>query len=137
MKYESIQHTADVGIRVRHRTKKGLFANAAFALFDLMAGIKTIESQSHKNITVKAFDQEELLNEFLNRLLREFTLENRLVGRVKIKKLAETSLTAEIYGEPYQPKKHLIKKEIKAVTFNDLHIKKVKSGYEAQIIFDV
>ena len=35
--YELIEHTADVGIRVKGDDLEGLFANAALAMFDVMA----------------------------------------------------------------------------------------------------
>ena len=137
MKYTLIPHTADMGIRVRHRTLPGLFRNAAFALFDILTGVARIKSQFHKTISVQAVNTDELLNEFLNRLLQEFTVENNLIRRVAIKTLTPNSLSAVIYGEPFDPKRHHIKIEIKAITFNDLYVKKGRNGYEAQVILDV
>jgi SHS2 domain-containing protein len=40
-------------------------------------------------------------------------------------------------GESFNSKKHLIKTEIKAVTYSGAKVEKIKSGWRARIIFDV
>jgi SHS2 domain-containing protein len=46
-------------------------------------------------------------------------------------------LVAKLTGEPYNKLKHLMKTEIKAVTYSGLSVTKKKSGWKARIIFDV
>lgn len=149
MKYELIPHTADMGIRLTNKTIKGLFNDAAFALFDILTDIKTVKSKFQRKIYVEAIDYDELLNEFLNKLLKEFTVENNLLSKVKVQCVRRQDaqlttqnaqrkmLSAIIYGEPYDAKRHKIKTEIKAITFHNLFVKKVKFGYQAEVIFDV
>jgi SHS2 domain-containing protein len=178
MRYQLIDHTADIGIRLNNKTIKGIFEDAAFALFDILCDIKTVQAGFERAISVEALnpvrtvhpggqrgsgqasDYEELLNEFLSMLLREFTVENNLISKVEIQDIrtenAPTSvgtplryatrstqdaqhliLSAIISGEPYDPARHSIKTEIKAVTFHNLTIKKTKPGYTAEVIFDV
>jgi SHS2 domain-containing protein len=141
MRYELIPHTADIGIRVTNKTMSGLFEDAAFALFDILTDIKEIRNEFNPSISVSAVDNEELLNEFLNKLLTEFTVYNNLISKVKVEAIEAKGdkiyLSATISGEAFNPKRHLIKTEIKAVTFNDIYVKKTAAGYEAQVIFDV
>ncbi|MEW6026585.1 MAG: archease [Planctomycetota bacterium] len=142
MRYKLINHTADIGIRLGSKTLKGLFEDAAFALFDILCDIKKVRASFKRTISVESGNREELLNEFLNTLLKEFTLENNLVGKVKIKSIDSNNalrlvLSAVIQGEPYDPKRHTIKTEIKAVTFHNLSIKKTSGGYTAEVVFDV
>jgi SHS2 domain-containing protein len=40
-------------------------------------------------------------------------------------------------GESFNKTKHLIKTEIKAVTYSGLTVERVKAGWKARIIFDV
>jgi SHS2 domain-containing protein len=141
MKYQLIEHTADIGIQVSAGTIKQLFENSALALFDIITDKKKIKPSFSRTIIVKASNYEELLNEFLNRLLREFSVENNLIRKIVVKKVGKKgvliSLSALIFAEPYNHTRHLIKTEIKAVTFHNLSIKKTKSGYKAQVVFDV
>lgn len=137
MRYTLIPHTADIGIRLSNKTLKGLFKTGAYALFDILSEIKRTEIKFQKEISVNAVNIEELLNEFLSKLLREFTVEGNLINKTEIIYVEPNYLSAVISGEPFDPQKHFIKIEIKAVTFNDLYVKKTKIGYEAQVIFDV
>lgn len=176
MRYKLTDHTADIGIRLSNKTLKGIFEDAAFALFDILCDMKSVQAGFERTISVEAINDEELLNEFLSALLKEFTVENNLISKVKIQDIrtenaptsAGTSLrhatrsTPEVYtepfgntqgelsecaqrlilsaiisGEPYDPARHTIKTEIKAVTFHNLSIKKTKEGYTAEVLFDV
>jgi len=141
MRYKLIPHTADMGIRLTNKTIKGLFEDAAFALFDILTHIEKVKPIFQRRIFVEAINYDELLNEFLNKLLMEFMVKNNLVSKVKVLSIEEgcqnTILSAIIYGERYDPARHRIKTEIKAITFHNLYVRKVKSGYEAEVIFDV
>lgn len=141
MRYQLIDHTADIGIRLSHKTLKGIFDDAAFALFDILCDMKTVQPGFERTISVEAVNDEELLNLFLSILLKEFTSDNNLLNKIEvleIKKSAGTAtLSAIISGEPYDPVRHSIKTEIKAVTFHNLSIKKAKGGYTAEVVFDV
>ena len=141
MKYELIPHTADMGIRLTNKTIKGLFNDAAFALFDILTHIEKVKPILQRRIFVEAINYDELLNEFLNKLLMEVMVKNNLLNKVKVLSIDEgckrIALSAIIYGEPYDAKRHKIKTEIKAVTFHNLFVKKVKLGYQAEVIFDV
>ncbi|HLD35601.1 MAG TPA: archease [Planctomycetota bacterium] len=141
MRYKLTNHTADIGIRLSNKTLKGVFEDAAFALFDILCDIKKVRADFKRIISVEAVNGEELLNLFLSVLLKEFTSDNNLLNKVEIEEIKEgagvATLSAIISGEPYDPARHSIKTEIKAVTFHNLSIKKTKGGYTAEVIFDV
>jgi SHS2 domain-containing protein len=141
MRYKLIPHTADIGIRLNNKTIKGLLTDGAFALFDMLTHIEKVKALFQRRIFIEALNYDELLNGFLNELLMEFTVGNDLIRKVKILRIEENArsidLAAIIYGEAYDPKRHKIKTEIKAVTFHGLYVKEVKSGYQAEVVFDV
>lgn len=135
--YEFISHTADIGIRVKGKTLAELFQNAAFALFDIMTDIKHVHPVFEEHLEISADDLIELMNYWLSGLLREYTINNRLLSSFEIKSIDDKKLTALIKGEEYNQSKHNIKKEIKAVTFHNLYVKQTDKGWESEIIFDV
>ena len=51
--------------------------------------------------------------------------------------LSELHLEADVSGEIFDPARHTIFTEIKAVTFHDLQLERDESGWKAQIIFDL
>ena len=52
-KYETIDHTADLGIRVLGRNRRELFVNAAYALFDLITDLEKLEEKVSLGVSVE------------------------------------------------------------------------------------
>jgi SHS2 domain-containing protein len=137
--YKFFDHTADIGIEISGRTKKELFANAACSLFDVMIENKVgeVSEKQHKKITIEGADVADLLINFLRELLYLFNGEHWVVGDCEVMECGNKKLVAKLTGEPYNKLKHLMKTEIKAVTYSGLSVTKKKSGWKARIIFDV
>jgi SHS2 domain-containing protein len=142
--YNYFDHTADIGIEISGRTKKELFNNAASALFDvLIENIKTNGSTAqeskkrHKKITVDGADAADLLINFLREMLYLLNGEHWVVNTCEITEFGKHKLVAKLTGESYNKRKHLIKTEIKAVTYGGLSVTKKKSGWKARVILDV
>ena len=137
--YKLFDHTADIGVEVTGRTRKELFVNAANALFDIMienkAGQKAVNRQ--KKITVEGADVADLLINFLRELLYLFNGEQFITVSCEIIEFSNKKLQARLTGESFNNKKHLIKTEIKAVTYSGAKVEKIKSDWKARIIFDV
>ena len=116
-----------------------MFANAVKALFDVMIENKTGELAANKQrkITVEGADVSDLLINFLREILYLFNGEKFITVSCEIIQFANKELQARLTGESFNPKKHLIKTEIKAVTYSGLTVEKVKAGWRARIIFDV
>jgi SHS2 domain-containing protein len=141
-KYELFDHTADLGLEIYGRTKRELFANAAFALFDVM--VQDVDhpkkrggKERGKTRTVQGADVGDLLVNFLRELLYLFNGLGRVLNRVSIMACGNKRLVAQCVVEPYNPERHLIKTEIKAVTYHQLAVEKTKAGWKARVIFDV
>jgi SHS2 domain-containing protein len=144
--YKFFDHTADIGVEIFGRTKKELFANAAGALFDILIQViddnikKSPETKVRQKIrTVDGADVEDLLINFLRELLYAFNGTGWVVDHCEIVECSNKKLVAHLWVEPYNKKKHLLKTEIKAVTYSSrgLSIKKLKLGWKARVIFDV
>ena len=140
--YKLFDHTADIGVEISGWTKQDLFANAASAVFDILIEnrenktAKAIDKRQ-KTLTVEGTDVEDLLINFLRELLSLFNGEGWVVSCCEILECDNKRLKARLMGEPYSKKKHLIKTEIKAVTYYGLKVDKVKADWKARIIFDV
>ena len=138
--YKFFDHTADIGVEVSGRTRKELFVNTAQALFDIMIESKTGEASAKqlKKITVEGTDVSDLLINFLRELLYLFNGEKFITDRCEIIQFSNKALEARLTGESFNNKNHLIKTEIKAVTYSGLSVERVKAGgWKARIIFDV
>ncbi|MEW5758727.1 MAG: archease [Candidatus Omnitrophota bacterium] len=136
-KYEFIEHTADFGLRVYGKNLTDLFINAAVGLFDNIAELRRVKSTKRIIIELKASNLEELFISWLRELLYQFSAKEIILKDFKIKKISDTKLEAEAFGEELDLGKHRLNKEIKAVTYHELSVKKINSGYQAQVIFDI
>ena len=137
--YKLFDHTADIGVEVIGRTRKELFINAAEALFDVMLENKAVReaAKQQKKISVEGADVSDLLINFLRELLYLFNGEKFITVRCEIMKFANKELQARLTGESFNSKKHLIKTEIKAVTYSGVKVEKFKRVWNAWVIFDV
>ena len=136
--YKLIDHTADLGIEVTGRTKRELFTKAALSLMDIVVeGKGTPVGRKEKALTVEGSDPADLLINFLREILYLFNGEALIIGTCEITKCGNKTLDARLWLEPCDKKKHVMKTEIKAVTYHGLSVERTKSGWKAKIIFDV
>ena len=136
VKFEIIDHTADVGIVSYGSTLKETFANMAYGMFSLISDLEKVGEELCHEVEVDAPDQEALLVCWLNELLYLYSVENVIFKRFEIESLEEESLQAKVYGEKIDFSKHEILTEIKAATYHELKLKK-GNGFRAQVIFDM
>ena len=136
--FEYIDHTGDLGIRVRGKTLQELFSNAAHALFDTVAVLDTINPVSQFQIDVRAETVAELMVAWLDELIFRHEVDEVFFKHVDILKLSETSLSAYAYGELVDFTKHVVYTEIKSVTYHQLSVNQSSDGtWIAQVIFDL
>ena len=138
--FEILEHTADIGIAAYGKTKREVFINAAKGMFEIIAGeTKNLKENFYDKIKLEADNLEGLLFAWLNELL--YIGETRLVilNKFQIKELSDFQIKAEVRGAKINPPSIKIKKEIKAVTYHRLEIKKVEESglWRAQVIFDI
>jgi SHS2 domain-containing protein len=136
-KYKLIDHTADFGIHVFGADPKELFANAAFATFDMLTEIDSLKSLEAATIRVTGDDWPDLMVNWLRELLYFWNGKELLVKKVKILALSENKLSANVELDPFDPDRHEIKIEIKAVTYHQIQVSSGPEGWEARVIFDV
>lgn len=136
-KYKLIDHTADFGIHVLGSDSKELFANAAYAMFDMLTEIKLLKGTDSIKIDVTGADWSDLMVNWLRELLYFWNGKELLVKKAQILSLSDTELSASIEFDPFDSDRHEIKIEIKAVTYHQIQVTGGPEGWEAKIIFDV
>ncbi len=135
--YKTFDHTADLGIEVYGKDQRELFVNAARALFDLITDLDKIEAKTSLSLNIEAVDREDLLVSWLRELLYFHQSEGYLLNDFVLQDLEEQSLRATAKGEVYEPNRHELLREIKAVTYHQLKITQDKEGWVARMVFDI
>lgn len=136
--YELIEHTADIGIVLKAACLKKLFENAAEALFEISATRhegKPRRGTRKVPIQISARDREQLFIDWLNELVSLAASKEWIFTRFSVTRLTENSLEASCIAE--ERAHFTMLTEIKAATYCDLEIKKIPSGWQAKVIFDV
>lgn len=132
-----IDHTADFGIHVFGSDSKALFSNAVVAMFDLLTDIGSLKGLEHIDLEISGEDWADLMVNWLRETLFLWSGREMLVKMAFIQSLTQHHLSATVALDPYLPDRHVIKTEIKAVTYHQIQVNSGPSGWEAKIIFDV
>jgi len=136
-KYELIDHTADIGLRIFGQDLSDLFQNAGYALFDIITDISKVSPRQKRRFSLQRDCMEELLVEWLGRLLYVFDTEQLLFSSFQVFEISDTRLEAEAAGELYNKDIHPVKTEVKAVTYHNLNITEVNGVWQATTVLDI
>ena len=135
--FKILNHTADIGVVVYGRDLKALFENAGGAFFHLITDLRRVKSRIEKKIEIKGEPLERLMVDWLSQLLYLHDVENLLLNKFSVESVGEDGLKATAAGEPFQEGVHVIKTEVKAVTYHQIQVHQEDGGWRAQIIFDL
>ncbi len=135
MKYKFLEHTADVKFRAFGKTLAEIFKNSALAMFNIMYKGR-IKAKKKKKIKVKGRDLESLLYNFLEELLFLLDSENFFLSRIKVK-IDEKKLELKADLEGDNAGNYKIGLDVKAVTYNEMFVKKLGKKWVCQVVLDV
>jgi SHS2 domain-containing protein len=135
--YRFLDHTADLRIEVVADTMEGLFYEAATALFDITAGIRSIDVREFREVRASGDDVRELFVDWLRELLYRFSGEGMLFSQFEIVTFSETEICARCGGEPFDGRRHEVRYEIKAITYHGLEIVRREGQLSASVVFDI
>jgi SHS2 domain-containing protein len=128
--YESLDHTADLALRVWAPDTRELIEQAAAGFIGLMVDPDTVEPEQEVAISATGQGPEELLVGWLNEILFAFDARGLAPARAKLDALTETEVRGRLYG-------HEVRNVFKAVTYHDLVVKRLGDLLEVSIVFDV
>lgn len=136
-RFEVFDHTADIGIFVYGEDLKTLFRNAAEAFFNIITDLENVKVAIWKRIEFEKEDLECLMVDWLNELLFYYDVEGLLFKEFRIEMVGEDGLKAMAGGEKFVEGIHMIKTQVKAVTYHQIEVQKKNSFWRARIIFDL
>ncbi len=136
--YEMIDHSADMGIEARADTLEELMEALAEGMAEIICPPSTVAPQDRRTVAVVAEDLEAAAVDFLSAVLRLIQVERFMVAKITLREVSGNSLAAEVAGESYEPGRHDIAREIKAVTYHQLKVVRGEDGrWFGRVIFDL
>lgn len=136
-KYRVTTRQSEFAVKVTGGSQADLFANSAFALFDVMSDVAKIEIKERLPLEVEGTDRDDLLVNWMRELLYLYQGSGYLLKEFVIREVKDTSLKAEVCGEKIDPDRHEIKQEIAAVAYHQSRMTKTGNQWTAQLIFEV
>ncbi len=144
-KYEYLPHTADAKFRAYGKDLSELFANAAEAMFMILADISVVERAQRHTLWIKAKTRDAALFDFLDQLLFLLDTEGFILNGfddLRVTRNCDSSylVTGTARGDTYKKydKKYDVGGDIKAVTYNEMYTKaRDEGGWEAQVVVDL
>jgi protein archease len=135
--YETFEHTADLGLRIRASNLDQLFAEAAEALFSsIVEDLSAVEPKQRLDVQLQGGDRALLFFDWLNELLFRFDTEHLLFGKFEVK-LKDDNLNGTAWGEPLDLSRHSLSHEVKAITYHGLRVEQEANGWLAEVIVDI
>lgn len=136
--YELFEHTADLGLRVRAPDLDTLFAEAALCLAAAMVeAVAAVRPERDVRLEIAGTDREYLLFDWLRELLVRFDTDGLLFGRFDVT-VRDDGLTGTAWGESFDPARHVLSREVKAITYHGLKVEPTPDGsWLAEVIVDI
>jgi SHS2 domain-containing protein len=140
-RFEFLEHTADAYVAAYGKDLSEAFENAALAMFQVMTDVKEVTPEIEESVEAEGSDEDALLYSWLEALLVKFDTTGLMFSKFKILDLAKTAagleLRARVWGEKFDPKKHLQKVGVKAVTYHRMEIIREPDRVTLKFILDV
>ncbi len=135
--YRLFDHTADLGIEFFGDNREELFVSAGAGIFDVITDINQVKAEETFQIEVEGLDLEDLLVNWLRELLYLHQVKRMLLCEFHISEMNDLHLKGSVRGEPFDAKRHEIKKEVKAATYHNIEVTESEGRWTARVIFDV
>jgi SHS2 domain-containing protein len=135
--YRLTTRQSELAVRVTGNSQADLFANSAFALFDVMTDVDKIEIKEELPLEVEGMDRDDLLVNWMRELLYLYQGSGYMLKEFRIHDVKDTVVKAAVCGEKIDPDRHEIRKEISAVAYNQGRMQKTGNQWTAQLIFEI
>ena len=138
MTYRLIDHTGDMAVLVRAPTLPEIFDASTRALFDVILDVRTVRSTEVERIEVSgAQDREDLLVRYLSELLFLHDARGWLFCGARARELQDHACIVEARGERFDPSRHAVDRQVKAVTYHHMLLSEDRDGWSARIVLDL
>jgi SHS2 domain-containing protein len=136
-RFEILDHTADIGLVIYGENLKALFENAGEAFFRLITDLRKVRRRVERRINIGRESLDRLMVDWLSELLYLHDVENLLFKGFKVESVGKDGLQAIVKGEPFREGVHVIKTEVKAVTYHRIEVRQENGRWRAKIILDL
>jgi SHS2 domain-containing protein len=136
-KYRTINRSSDLAVKIFGASQAELFANSGFALFDIMTQIDKVEVKEHMTLEVEGADRDDLMVNWMRELLYLYQGSGYLLKEFVVQEVKDTHIRGEVIGEKFDPDRHEIQREIRAVVSHQSRMEKTGNQWTAQVVLEL
>jgi SHS2 domain-containing protein len=136
-KYRILNRSSDLAAKIYGGSQTDLFANAGHALFELITDMEKVQVTESLPLEVDGVDRDDLMVNWVRELLYLYQGSGYLLKEFKIVEVKDDHVRAEVRGEKFDPDRHEIKQEIKAVAYHQSRMDKTGNEWTAQVLFQL
>ena len=133
----TFEHTADVGLEARADSLAECFEAMGEGLAEQICPKALVQPRREVPVAIEAEDVENLLHDFLAAVLELFCLDRLVPVEVTVEQITRTSVKASVRGEDFDPARHELGTEIKAVTYHLLSVTRDAHGWLGRAVLDI
>jgi SHS2 domain-containing protein len=136
-RFKFLDHTGDLAMEVYGQSLTDLFENAGQALFHVITDPLEVEDRVEREVALTYDELGTLMVDWLSELLYLHDVEGLLFSSFKVGSLGAGHFLAKAWGEFFEEEKHIIRTEVKAVTFHQLEVTQQRGSWRARVILDL
>jgi len=146
MPYKFLEHTADIKIAAEEKNLEDAFKSSALAMREVIFDFEKIKVKSafSRFLSIEGKDLGDLLYNFLEEFIYLLDADDFILAEIEDleivenkqgKKIESYSLNAKILGD--KAGNYKFTNKVKAVTFNEMFVKKEGKSFKVQFVLDV
>jgi SHS2 domain-containing protein len=135
--YRTFDHTGDLGLEAWAATPERLYAIAAEAVLAQVADARSTEPDGQVRLELTGDDPADLLVHWLNTALLQADLNRSVWTRARVESLTRHALTGVLEGPVLDPSRHVLLREIKAVSHHYLELELAGPVCRCRLILDI
>ena len=136
--HREIDHTADLGFEVWAGSLEELFSEATAALSELCYDRTRVRPAEQRSVCVSGRGIEELLVQWLQEVYFQLESDAWLAAVASEVHCRSDRVDGVLVGEPFDPARHTLHTEIKAITYHGMHVEEGDDGlWRTLVIVDV
>src|SRR5215813_6222708 len=117
-RYRLTPRQSEIAVRISGNSQADLFANSAFALFDVMTDVEKVDIKDRVSLEVKETDRNDLMVNWMRELLYLYQESGYLLKEFHIQETKDTLMKTEVCNKKINPNHHEINKEILGITYH-------------------
>jgi len=135
--FRFLAHTADMGIEARAASRAAVVEELTRGLITLMFGDSRAEARVKARLIARGNDPVELLVSCLNEVVYWSEKDNLVPSALDVELIDDGDLQATISGEPFDPARHCIERQVKSVTYHQACLDETPEGWYARVYVDL